>query len=194
MIAGKVDVHMFPRPAGDLGFESDELANAKGPNIFPCFGDTFGFCLGDVVDIAGASSHMRRSLTICEEQGVSMALVLADILDHGSCGIWKGLWSPWISSVLFGEVCFPGIRATLSTYLSVCLPIFQPFPPKKRKICKAEAQDGPIWPSSPRQVPGHGRRLLAQNPWQVLGFPMHFNFNHSNLSCKFNSIQVSLLN
>lgn len=87
MIAGKDHVHMFPRPAGDLGFESDELANAKGPNIFPCFGDTFGFCLGDVVDIAGASSHMRRSLTICEEQGVSMALVLADILDHGSCGI-----------------------------------------------------------------------------------------------------------
>ena len=27
MIAGKVAVHMFPRPAGDLGFESDELAN-----------------------------------------------------------------------------------------------------------------------------------------------------------------------
>ena len=89
MIAGKVDVHMFARPAGDLGFESDELANAKGPNIFRVLetGDTFGFCLGDVVDIAGASSHMRRSLTICEEQGVSMALVLADILDHGSCGI-----------------------------------------------------------------------------------------------------------
>ena len=43
MIAGKVDVHMFPRPAGDLGFESDELANAKGPNIFRVLETRLGF-------------------------------------------------------------------------------------------------------------------------------------------------------
>ena len=34
MIAGKVAVRMFPRPAGVLGFESDELANVKDPHIF----------------------------------------------------------------------------------------------------------------------------------------------------------------
>lgn len=130
------------------------VGKCKRPKHLPCFADTFGFCLGDVVDIAGTSSHMRRSLTICEEQGVSMALVLADMLDHGSCGIWKGLWSPWISSVLFGEVRFAGICATLSTYLSVCLPIFQPFPPKKERSAKLRHKMGRFGPRHPGRFPG----------------------------------------